>query len=258
MNPEQRDRDMTLAGPVERRGTPRVRFVIQARMASSRLPGKILAPLAGRPLLEYVVGRLTAAAAALPRGELLVATTTSGDDGATDDLCRRLGVPCFRGHPTDVLARYVDATADLADDDVVVRATADNPAYCPRRSRLIVAEHENERADYTCVERLSYVVPEVMTAGALRRMARLAWSAECREHVTPLFRQPGRPFRTLVLPAGWQGLRAELRLSVDTPHDLARIGRLCDRLATEGPLFSLESAYELCDRERCDHERTVG
>ena len=108
-----------------------------------------------------------------------------------------------------VLARYVDATADLADDDLVVRATADNPFYCPRRSKLIVAEHENERADYTCVERLSYVVPEVMTAGALRRMASLAWSAECREHVVhrlecapllivrhaipPLPRPPARP-----------------------------------------------------------------
>lgn len=248
MNAEQRDHDTT--GPLERRGAPRVRFVIQARMGSSRLAGKILAPLAGRPLLEYVVRRLTAAASALPRGEVLVATTTSADDGATVEACRQLGAACFRGHPTDVLRRYVDATSDLADGDVVVRATADNPLYCPRRSRLIVTHHENGQADYTCVEGLSYVVPEVMTAGALRRMAGLAWSAECREHVTPLFRRPGQPFRTSLLPAGWQGLRVDLRLSVDTPEDLSRMQWLCGRLATEGPLVSLENVYELCDRER--------
>jgi spore coat polysaccharide biosynthesis protein SpsF len=226
-----------------------MRVVIQARVGSSRLPGKILAPLAGRPLLEYVVLRLTAAAAALPNGEVVVATTTAAEDEATAAACRRLGVPCFRGHATDVLGRYLAAAADLADDDLVVRATADNPFYCPRRTGLIITHHQTERADYTCVENLSYVVPEVMTAGGLRRMERLAHSAECREHVTPLFRQTGQPFRTSILPAGWQGLRPDRRLTVDTPEDLSRMRWLCDRLASGGPLFPLESVYELCDRE---------
>lgn len=249
MNAAARGQGTSAAGPLDRRRAPRVRLVIQARMGSSRLPGKILAPLAGRPLLEYVVRRLMVAASALPRGELLVATTTAAQDGATAEACRQLGVACFRGQPTDVLGRYLDATADLAADDLVVRATADNPLYCPRRSQLIVAHHENEPADYTCIDGLSYVVPEVMTAGALRRMARMAWSAHCREHVTPLFRQPGQPFRTAMLPAGWQGLRPDLRLSVDTPDDLSRMRWLCEKLAFEGPLVSLESVYEQCDRE---------
>src|SRR5581483_12157067 len=104
-----------------------VRVVVQARMGSARLPGKVLADLAGHPMLEFVVRRLQAAGAGL---EVLVATSRSPADDAIDDLCRHLAVPCFRGSETDVLGRYLAATADLADEDVVVRATADNPLYC--------------------------------------------------------------------------------------------------------------------------------
>ena len=229
-----------------------VRVVVQARMNSSRLPGKIMAPLAGRPMLAQVVGRLEAAGqltseVGSTRWEVLVATSTARDDGATQGLCRELRVACFRGPEDDVLARYVAASEDLADDDLVVRATADNPLYCPRRTASIVAEHLRTGADYTCIENLSYVVPEVMRAGALRAMARLATDAHCREHVTPFFRRTPDRFRVRQLPPSWKGLRPDIRLTVDTQAEHERMAWIFERLGVDGPLFSLDDVYALCD-----------
>lgn len=222
----------------------RVRILIQARTGSSRLPGKVLANLAGRPLLEYVVERLCAAD---PGWEVTVATTTAPADEAVVSCCRRLGIRSFRGSEADVLGRFVAASADLADGDLVVRATADNPLYCPKRTADIVAEHCRVTADYTCVEGLSYVVPEVMTVGALRSMAAVATDAYCREHVTPFFRQCRQAFRVLQLPADWLGLRPDVRLTIDTPEELERMAGLCQTLAAGNPLFPLDDVYSLLD-----------
>ena len=230
----------------------RIRIVIQARMNSSRLPGKIAAEVAGRPMLAYTFGRLQAAARhATDRDrewEVIVATTTAAADDATERLCESLGAGCFRGQESDVLARYLAAATDLAPDDTLVRATGDNPLYCPLRTAAIVAEHIACGNDYTCIENLSYVVPEVMRVGALRRMAALADDDFCREHVTPYFRRPGCDMRVMQLPAGWRGLRPEIRLTVDTPPELARMRGLLTAL--DGELLApLEQIYEACDRE---------
>jgi spore coat polysaccharide biosynthesis protein SpsF len=221
-----------------------IRVVVQARMGSGRLPGKVLADLAGHPMLEFVVQRLRAADASL---QVHVATSTASADDAVEEFCRRLDVPCFRGSETDVLGRYLAATADLADDDVIVRATADNPLYCPRRTAAIVAQHRRLLADYTCVENLSYVVPEVMRAAALREMGSVASDARCREHVTPYFREAAHGFRAVTLPARWHDLRPEIRLTVDTAEELDRMSAICRSLIHRGLLFPLEDVYSLFD-----------
>lgn len=230
-----------------------VRIAIQARMNSSRLPGKILAELAGRPLLEYVVRRLQAVRLADGSScEVLVATTMAAADDATEAACQRLDVRCFRGSETDVLARYVAATADLTEDDVVVRATADNPLYCLQRTARIIQQHLQQRNDYTCIAKLSYVVPEAIRAGALRRMAGLATSAYCREHVTPYFRQQDGTFRVMQLPDNWQGLQPGIRLTVDTPAELARMRAICEAMASDDPLVALDDVYQWCRHERAE------
>ena len=225
----------------------KVRIVIQARIGSARLPGKIMAPLGGEPILAHVVRRLRHAALREPHWEVWAATTALREDDATAALCDQLGVACFRGPAQDVLARFVLATADLGDEDVVVRATADNPLYCPERARMIVAEHIRGEVDYTCVENLSYVVPEVMTVGALRTMADHAADVHCREHVTPYFRKHKSTFSTLTLPSCWADLRPEIRLTVDTLADLQRMRYLFDRLGRAHKPVSLERVYHLWD-----------
>ena len=226
----------------------KVRIVIQARMGSSRLVGKVMAPLGAEPLLAHAARRLLQAAHGNLPWEVWVATTTLDEDDAVVALCDSLGVRCFRGPAQDVLARYVLATADLRDDDVVVRATGDNPLYCPRRAQMIVDEHVRAEADYTCIENLSYVVPEVIKAGALRAMADRASDAASREHVTPYFRQHGDEFRTHTLPSRWAGLRPEIRLTIDTPAELERMRCLFDRLGESHEPASLERVYDVWDR----------
>jgi len=226
-----------------------VRVVVQARMGSTRLPGKTLAPLAGRPLLEHVVRRLQAAEEYVEcPWEVVVATTCEPEDNRIEALCGKLGVTCIRGSALDVLERFLEATEDLPNDAVALRATADNPAYCPVRTAAIYHEHLRADAEYTCVQELSYVVPEVFQVGALRRMARVAADPHQREHVTPFFRQFPWAFRARQLPSDWRGLRREIALSVDTPGDLARMQQLFAALAATDGMFSLEDVYHCCDR----------
>jgi spore coat polysaccharide biosynthesis protein SpsF len=210
-------------------------------MQSSRLPGKVLARLGQRPLLEYVVRRL---AASCHRDHVHVATSTSTADDAIERFCHRLGVAFLRGSEADVLGRYVAATSDLDDHDLVVRATADNPLYCPARTAAIIAEHRRRANDYTCITNLSYVVPEVMRVGALRAVERLATSARSREHVTPYFREAEHEFRVRQLPADWRGLRPEIRLTVDTPAELEQMSAICQSFESAGPLFPLDDVYD--------------
>jgi spore coat polysaccharide biosynthesis protein SpsF len=228
----------------------KVRIVIQARMNSSRLPRKIASDVAGQAMLAYTVRRLHAAAQhatdTAPAWEVMVATSSAAADDATERLCRSLAVPCFRGSEHDVLDRYLAAAADLEPGDTLVRATGDNPLYCPRRTVAIVAEHGRNGADYTCIENLSYVVPEAIEIGALRKMAKLAADDYCREHVTPYFRRPDCGFRVVQLPSTWHGLRPQVRLTVDTPAELERMRRIADEFAGE-MLAPLERIYELYD-----------
>ena len=126
----------------------------------------------------------------------------------------------------------------------MVRATADNPLYCPQRAAAIVAEHLRYGNDYTCIENLSYVVPEVMQVAALRQMAASTSDPYACEHVTPFFRQGVHAFRVGQLPRDWRGLRADLRLTVDTPAELERMQSVFAGAGSES-LLSLERAYEL-------------
>jgi len=220
----------------------RVRVVVQARMGSRRFPGKIAAALAGLPLLGWTVNRLEQALSDLSH-EVLVATSTASLDDHTVRLCESLGVPCFRGPENDVLRRYLLACEDLADEDTLLRATADNPWYCPRRTPALLDLHDGYHVDYSCIAQLSYVVPEMIRVGALRRMAPTTDDPYCREHVTPAFRDANSPFASLVVPPSWRGLQPAIRLTVDTPAELAFLSGLARGVNSYAELPSLETLY---------------
>lgn len=205
-----------------------IRIVLQARMNSHRRPGKTLADLGGRPLLERCLERLRVV---LRRGgtawQLLVATTTDPEDDVVAQTAARCGVRTLRGSADDVLARYVQAAADLSPTDVVVRATADNPLYCPELTLRLVTDFLKMHDDYRGVDPLSPTVPEACSVRALRAMAaRDDLDDYCHEHVTPFFRRDGTPFRARRLPPTWAGLDPSVRLTVDTPDDVAAMDRL--------------------------------
>ena len=197
-------------------------------MGSKRRPGKTLAELGGRTLLERCLERL---AAVVQYGgaqwELVVATSTATSDDAVAKLAERCGYRAVRGSEENVLARYVLATGDLADDDLVVRATADNPLYDAALTHRLVEQHRHDRNDYTGIDPLSPSVPEAIGVGTLRRVAeRNDLDAYCTEHVTPFFRREWTPFKAVRLPPTWSGLDPAVRLTVDTPDDIAFMDRL--------------------------------
>ncbi len=194
--------------------------VVQARTGSTRLPGKVLADLGGRPMLAFLLDRI----AGLPVAEIVLATSTLERDDPVAELASAAGVAVVRGPEQDVLARFALALQDRAPR-AVVRLTADCPLIDPQVVADVIALREARDADYA-TNVLPRTFPkgldvEVMSAAALATAAAEATDPVEREHVTPfLYRRPER-FRLANLrcpePLGRE------RWTVDTPADLERV-----------------------------------
>jgi spore coat polysaccharide biosynthesis protein SpsF len=219
-------------------------IVIQARMGSTRLPGKVLRPIAGKPLLGHVLGRL---AALLHPVTVVVATSTLPRDDAISQWCESEGVNCFRGDELDVLDRYLRC-AEAFGLDPVVRLTADNPfTDIAELDRLI---------DLRAREGLAYahsfgmmplgVGAEVFTLEALRRSHAEGHLPHHREHVNEYMQEHPELFHSDVLDVPAAKRAPDLRLTVDTEDDWLRA---CD-LAGQSPQAWLdtEKAIALCLR----------
>ncbi len=192
--------------------------VIQARMGSARLPGKVLADVAGRSMLDRVCRR---AQGATSLDRIVVATSVGDDDRPIVDACGRLGVACFCGSPNDVLDRYHRA-AETQRADVVVRITADCPLIDPNVIDRVVQTFVEQRPDYAA-NTLRRRWPrgldtEVFSADVLARASREATEAHQRTHVTPYFYEHPDLFR-LVSVDGPEDL-GDWRWTVDEPADL--------------------------------------
>jgi spore coat polysaccharide biosynthesis protein SpsF len=167
--------------------------IIQARMASTRLPGKVMADLGGKPLVERVVER----ARLVPSIDLvLVATSNQASDDALAMHCGAGGIPCFRGSQEDVLDRYTRAARRFGAD-VIVRLTADCPLLDPAVIGRVVATFRSGEFDYVS-NTLQPTYPdgldaEVFGREALERAWREAVLESEREHVTPyIWKHPDR------------------------------------------------------------------
>ena len=194
--------------------------VVQARAGSTRLPGKVLLPVGGRPMLAFMLERL----AGTHVDQLVVATSTDVRDDAVADAASAAGVAVVRGSESDVLARFV-AALDAYPADVVVRLTADCPLIDPALVDEVVTARAASGADYAS-NTLVRTYPdgldvEVLTAAALRTAAAEATDPAEREHVTPfVYRRPDR-FHLLAV-VGPESLGHE-RWTVDTAEDIERV-----------------------------------
>jgi spore coat polysaccharide biosynthesis protein SpsF len=223
----------------------KVHAIIQARTGSTRLPGKVLADIDGRPMLWHVVER-TRSAETLD--DVIVATTTETADDAIVAFCRVHNVHCFRGSEMDVLDRYYCAAREY-NSQAVVRITSDCPLIDPEIIDKTVRAFLMEQPDYAsnCVVR-TYprgLDTEVISFQALRSAWRDARQGYQRTHVTPyIYENPGR-FRTLSVTGGldWSAHR----WTVDTPEDLEFVRAIYSR--REGSNFLLSDVLRLIDRE---------
>jgi spore coat polysaccharide biosynthesis protein SpsF len=217
-------------------------IVLQARMGSSRLPGKVLAPLAGRTMLAHCIERLRAADV----GDVLVATTKRPDDDAVVAEAGRLGVRVVRGAVDDVLGRIGQAVAGW-NGPYVIRAAADNPMVDMDGARRLLPLLD-EGADYCVEEGLPVGASiEAMRTDVLRKADRLATSASDREHVTPYIRHH-EAFTVRLLQAPLALRRPALRLTVDTRTDLQFVRSLLEPADAGGRLLALSEIVALADR----------
>lgn len=196
---------------------------------STRLPGKVLADIGGKPMLSRVLRRTSRATAI---SEVIVATTDDGTETNIIDLCEREGFSFVRGHATDVLARYLVA-ARACGAETVVRITAD----CPFMDMDVIDHTVNEfhnadpPVDYAS-NRLVKTFPvgmdvEVIALEALERAGRDADQPYQREHVTPFFYEEPERFRILSVVSG--GDFGAMRWTVDTEEDLVFIREIYQR-----------------------------
>ncbi len=202
--------------------------IVQARMTSTRLPGKVLADLAGKPLLERQLERLARCRRA---DEVVLATTTNADDDPIEALAQRLEIGVHRGSEHDVLHRYAEAAA-MFRADVVVRVTSDCPLIDPEQTDAVI-EALSSDVDYAS-NGLEPGLPrgldtEALWRDTLDRTDRMASSKPAREHVTWHIHSE-HPERYVLRSVRPPFDASDLRWTVDTAEDLALVRRLYDEL----------------------------
>jgi spore coat polysaccharide biosynthesis protein SpsF len=229
--------------------------ILQARLSSRRLPGKVLKPILGRPMLERQIERLRRSR----RMEgLVVATSTDAGDDAIAALCRSLEVECFRGSLEDVLDRFYRA-ALRHSPGAAIRLTADCPLADPEVIDRLVDLHTASGLDYTS-NTLVRTYPdgldaEVVTLPCLEAAWREAALPSEREHVTPFIYNHPQRFRlgNLAQPADM----SHLRWVVDEPEDLAFVSAIYGALYPGNPAFGTVDVVTLL-AERPDIAALMG
>ncbi len=221
--------------------------VLQARMSSSRFPGKVLRPLLGEPMLFRQIERVRRAGSI---DELVVATSSDASDQPLADACAARGITATRGSLNDVLERFLTAARPFAPE-AVVRLTGDCPLADPAVIDAVVARVRAGACDYASnVEPATYpdgLDVEVVRMSALERAHRDARLPSEREHVTPYVRSHPEIFPRANVAHAVD--LSHLRWTVDEPADLAFVEEIYRRLYPANPAFGMADILELLDRD---------
>jgi spore coat polysaccharide biosynthesis protein SpsF len=213
------------------KNTQKIVCIIQARMGSSRLPGKVLKEICGKPMLDWVIRR---ASRSQMVDQILVAATISSDDEPIARFCETNDISLLRGSEFDVLNRYYQAASSM-DADIIVRLTADCPLIDPDLIDKIIHALLDEKADFAA-NRLpppyhrTYPIGldvEVATFTALETAWKNAAEGFEREHVMPYLYDPAHGMKFVV--ADHVEDLGSLRWTVDTPEDLEFVRQVTKR-----------------------------
>lgn len=228
----------------------RVLTVVQARMGSSRLPGKVLLPLAGQPLLVRMVERVQRARLA---GTVVVATTTEPADDALAAMCAAHGLPCFRGDALDLLDRHYQAARHYGAA-VVLKIPSDCPLIDPAVIDQVLGVYLDDPEAYDFVSNLHPATfpdgndVEIMRFSALETAWREARRPLEREHTTPYFWENPERFR--LANVRWESgndFSMSHRWTIDYPEDYAFIAAVYEALYYQNPAFGLVDVLQLTD-----------
>jgi sialic acid synthase SpsE/spore coat polysaccharide biosynthesis protein SpsF (cytidylyltransferase family) len=212
-------------------------------MSSSRLRGKSLTSIAGKPLLQRVVENVKRLSFI---DGICIATTSLESDLPIVSFAKHLGVECFKGSSLNVLNRFIEASSKMSSSDLILRFTADNPICINLIAEKMYKEMQGH--DYLAIEKLSHIVPEFIKVGALRKMEKITNDVSDKEHVTKYFRTSlgKQTFNVKLLPNDYMGLRFDFDkyLTVDTASDLIRL----ENILNNSDCINLNGLYSFLEK----------
>tara|TARA_B100000700_G_scaffold49723_1_gene52665 strand:- start:230 stop:985 length:756 start_codon:yes stop_codon:yes gene_type:complete len=221
--------------------------ILQARMGSSRLPGKVMMSILGRPMLELQIERIKRATLI---DKLVVATTTNPQDDEIEQLCTSLNVDCFRGSEEDLLDRYYESAKQF-QADYIVRLTGDDPLTDPNLIDDMISKMKS--GSFDAVTNTIYpTYPEGLDLSVLTfKSLSLAWSKadlqSQREHVTPYIFDNAEEFR--IFHYKQTADKSSLRWTVDYKEDFIFIEEIYKYLYTSNKAFLTEDVYKLLENK---------
>lgn len=228
--------------------TERYGVIVQARSSSTRLPGKVLMDIDGKPMLLRQLERLRHG---LDFSKLVVATSDDPSDEAIENLCRMHGFHCFRGPLEDVMQRFI-LCARKYDIDYIIRVGGDDPLIDPKCCNRLRRLHQEEgRYDFMYAsnrEGWPYgCAAELISRKALEIIHPKIDNPSYTEHTIPYFFDHPEEFLTLKVAAPKSVCRPDYYFTVDYPEDFQFVRTIFEKLSTEGELFPLEKVIELID-----------
>jgi spore coat polysaccharide biosynthesis protein SpsF len=226
----------------------RVVAIVQARMGSERLPGKVLMDVAGKPLLAHCIERISRAKRV---DEVVLATTDMAGDVPLLNFAKSAGLRVYAGSENDVLQRYREA-AEFAQADIIVRITGDCPLIDPELSDSVIEAYLDSEVDLASnVINRTYprgVDTEVFSMALLRYLNRFVTKQPEREHVTLHVYKNRDQFWIASVETDGPLKRPEIRTCVDTGNDLQFVREVFEALGKGGNSFSTFDVMELLDR----------
>jgi len=229
----------------------KIALIVQARMGATRLSGKTLMDLEGKPLIAHLIDRAKLSKLA---PLVILAIPERKSDDPLEEFAKTYKVPFFRGSELDVLKRYIN-TAENFGVDTIVRLTGDNPLVEPAYIDEAIKLHLKENADLT-VGKNEEEIPlgfgcEVVSINALKIADKEDYEKEDREHVTWYILRPEnrKKFKIVFLEGKKKLKNNKIRLTVDTPEDFKLMEELFKRLYPKNKLFGLKEVLEVYKKE---------
>jgi spore coat polysaccharide biosynthesis protein SpsF len=217
---------------------------IEARMSSSRLPGKVLLPAAGKPMLQHLFERLKQVDSL---SDIVLATTVNQPDDVLEDFAREMGMSCFRGSEDDVLSRVIGA-AEQAGADVIVEISGDCPLIDPELISQCIEIHKNNKADFVSNATIpSYpggMDVSIFSLDVLKKSEAMAKNPLHREHVCLNIVEHQEIFSCLNVIAPPKLHWPELHVVLDEHDDYKLICHLFEHLGQQYPCFD---CYQIID-----------
>lgn len=221
--------------------------IIEARMTSTRLPGKVLLPILGRPMLELMIERVRRAQRI---DQVMLATTVNASDDAIVELAQRTGVGWYRGSEEDVLERVLFA-AQSVNADLIVELTGDCPLIEPRVIDKLIEVYAGNNFDYVAnILKRTYprgLDTQVFSTATLARVAGLTKDPHDREHVSLYIYQHPEHFYLHNVESELPQRYWNLRWTVDVHHDFQLVEKIYAALYPNKPNFTMYDILELMD-----------